>query len=229
MRLPVQMLDEKAQPGVQCLVAGVQAVGAGFHILHAFLLHGNQAVTERVQFPGGRQYPDGFLGTQRSQDIVPSFPDGTYAGGTFRHFGQVIDKNAVRRILHSDNFHDAEQVRFLVGKQVPERVNLPRTHMLPAPGFQGQQQAVRGKAFPAVVCRIRIFLANQALAQQGKLGDMKLCGMDVVPYRLQVMHFGIYFPHPATLMDKDDHHSCDDGQQQEAPGIYLLCQGYFHR
>ena len=228
MRLPVQMLDEVVQPGVQGKIVGVQAVGVSFHLFCSFLLHGNQAVAECVQFPGRRQYADGFLGAQRSQEIVPSFPHGTYAGGTFRHFGQVVDQNAVRCILHPNGFHDTEQVRFLVGKQVPERINLSRTHMLPAPGFQSQQQAVRGKTFPAIVCRIRIFLADQALAQQGKLGDVKLCGMDVVPYRLQVMHFGIYFPHPATFMDKDNHHSDYGGQQQEVPGKYLLCQGYFH-
>ncbi|MCS2639708.1 hypothetical protein NXW79_21805 [Bacteroides ovatus] len=52
--------------------------------------------------------------------------------------------------------------------------------------------------------------------------------MDVIPYRLQVMHFEIYLPHPATLTKEDNHHSDYGGQQQEVPGIYLLCQGYFH-
>ena len=56
----------------------------------------------------------------------------------------------------------------------------------------------------------------------------ELEGMDVIPYRLQVMHFEIYLPHPATLTKEDNHHSDYGGQQQEVPGIYLLCQGYFH-
>ena len=228
LHLPVQILDEVVQPGVQCQIAGVQAVGTGFHILRPFLLHGNQAVTECVQFSGGRQNPDGFLGAQRSQYIVPSFPHGAYAGGTFRHFGQMVDKQTVSSILYPDGFHDTEQVHFLVGKQVPERVYLFGTYMLPAPGLRGQQQAVCGQPFLAIVCRICIFLADQALAQQGKLGDVKVCGMDVIPYRLQVMHFEIYLPHPATLTKEDNHHSDYGGQQQEVPGIYLLCQGYFH-
>ena len=117
LHLPVQMLDKVVQPGVQCQIAGVQTVGAGFHLFRPFLLHGNQAVAECMQFPGGRQYTNGFLGAQRSQEIVPSFPHGTYAGGTFRYFGQVVDQNAVCRILHPDGFHDTEQVRFPFAQQ----------------------------------------------------------------------------------------------------------------
>ena len=52
--------------------------------------------------------------------------------------------------------------------------------------------------------------------------------MDVIPYRLQVMHLEIYLPHPATLTKEDNHHSDYGGQQQIDTLRHLLADKEMH-
>ena len=105
-RLPVKGSDQPVQLSVQRPVTGLLAVDVGFQFIRSFPPEGGQVVAEGVQLLGIGHYLDCLFAAQRAEKVVPPPFHGTHAGGTFRHFGQAVDQEAVRRRLQPDGLHD---------------------------------------------------------------------------------------------------------------------------